>query len=226
MAPATRLGRGAQYLLGQCGCHTAGDAVAYSVFVVGFVATLAYFNFVDVYDNYFFRSDHSAGYNVLRVVFMAYLFWLVSFVGQKALASVAGMGSLASIKLHERLALGFFVGGAVLTIVMLVLGYLNLYWRAVAALIAIPIIAISYRDFVLSMREARSAVAWFVRDKSMFRTISLGAMLTGVTFFGGVLLLVKGLYPQGGHDYYQHYSQFYTLVIDNHGIWPNDFWYH
>src|SRR5580704_9172516 len=125
VAPATRLGRGAQYLLSQCGCHTAGDAVAYSVFVVGFVATLAYFNFVDVYDNYFFRSDHSAGYNVLRVVFMAYLFWLVSFVGQKALVSAAGMESLASIKLHERLALGFFVGGAVLTIVMLVLGYLN-----------------------------------------------------------------------------------------------------
>ena len=50
-------------------------------------------------------------------------------------------------------------------------------------------------------------------------------MAVAAVLAGAALLLVKGLYPQGGHDYYQHYSQFYAAVIDNHGIWPNLFWY-
>jgi len=226
MPPATRLGRVVRRGFGMVGCRTGGEFAAYAVFLVAFVATLAYFSFVDVYDNHFLRSDHSAVYNVFRVIFMMYLFWLISFVGQKSLALAAGTSAVASIRLHERLALGFFVGGAVLTIIMLGLGYLDLYWRAVAALIAIPIVGVSCRDFVLSLKEGRSAFARFVRDNSVFTTISASAMLAAVVLFGGILLLVKGLYPQGGHDYYQHYSQFYSLVIDKHGIWPNDFWYH
>ena len=50
-------------------------------------------------------------------------------------------------------------------------------------------------------------------------------MAVAAVLAGAALLLVKGLYPQGGHDYYQHYSQFYAAVIDSHGIWPNLFWY-
>ena len=50
-------------------------------------------------------------------------------------------------------------------------------------------------------------------------------MAIAAVFAGAALLLVKGLYPQGGHDYYQHYSQFYAAVIDSHSIWPNLFWY-
>ena len=49
-------------------------------------------------------------------------------------------------------------------------------------------------------------------------------MAVAAAFAGVALLLVKGLYPQGGHDYYQRYSQFYAAVIDSHGIWPNLFW--
>jgi hypothetical protein len=41
----------------------------------------------------------------------------------------------------------------------------------------------------------------------------------------GALLLVKGLYPDGGHDYFQHYFYFYQKVIDSGGIWPNEVWY-
>ena len=42
---------------------------------------------------------------------------------------------------------------------MLVLGYLYLYWRAVAWAIAVPIIAVSYRHFALTVHEAKSSVA-------------------------------------------------------------------
>jgi hypothetical protein len=100
------------------------------------------------------------------------------------------------------------------------------YWRGLAALIVIPIIALSYREFVPALREARAAMAQGVHGNSAFATILSATMLLATLAAGAALLLVKGLYPQGGHDYYLHYSQFYTLVVDTHNIWPNEFWYH
>ena len=224
-APASRLGRAVHYLLGSFSFNSLRDLSGYCLFLGGFLAVLFYFGFIDVYDNRFFARGDTGIYNTFRVVFVAYLFWIVYFTGQRTLLFVAGDRSVAEIDLHDRLALGFFVGAAALTIVMLVLGYLYLYWRAVAALIAISIVAISYPHFALVVRQLRSGFARYRRLSSTLDVILSGIMLLAVIFFGGVLLLVKGLYPQGGHDYYLHYSQFYTTVIDSHSIWPNDFWY-
>jgi hypothetical protein len=205
--------------------NSAGDFLWFCLFLGGFVAVVAYFNFVDVYDNHYLQRGLGGIYNAFRVVFIVYLFWLICFTGHKILVFGVGDRPVADIQLHERLALGFFVGAAALTIAMLVLGYAYLYWRSVAALIAASIIAVSYRDFVRVLQEARSSVARYVRNSSRVDTALTTAMAIGVLFAGAILLLVKGLYPQGGHDYYLHYSQFYSMVIDSHGIWPNAFWY-
>ena len=210
--------------LSMVGWRSAGDFLLYCLFVGGFVGTLAFFSMVDVYDRHFFESSYAAIYNAFRVIFAAYFFWLVYVVGRQALSFIAE-DLLAGMRLHDRLALGFFVGAAVLTIVMLVLGYLSLYWRVVAWAIAVPVIATSYRHFALTVGEARSAIAQHLQDGSRTdRNLSI-MMVIATVFAGAALLLVKGLYPQGGHDYYQHYSHFYAAVIDNHSIWPNLFWY-
>jgi hypothetical protein len=210
--------------LSMFGWRSVGDFLLHCLFVGGFVVTIGFFGVVDVYDKHFFQSSYAAIYNAFRVIFAAYFFWLVYVVGRQALSFVA-KDPLAGLRLHERLALGFFVGAAVLTVVMPVLGYLYLYWRAVAWAIAVPIIAVSYRHFALTVHEARSSLAQHFRDASgIDRTLSIVMVIT-TAFAGAALLLVKGLYPQGGHDYYQHYSQFYAAVIDNHSIWPNLFWY-
>lgn len=210
--------------LSMFGWRSVDDFVLHCLFVGGFVLTIGFFNVVDVYDRHFFESSYSAIYNAIRVVFAAYFFWLVYVVGRLALSFVA-TDTFGGLRLHERLALGFFVGAAALTVVMLVLGYLYLYWRVVAWLIAIPIIAASYRHFAATVNEARSSIAQHLRDSSgIDRTLSM-VMAVAAVLAGAALLLVKGLYPQGGHDYYQHYSHFYAAVIDNHGIWPNLFWY-
>ena len=210
--------------LSMFGWRSVGDFLLHCLFVGGFVVTIGFFSVVDVYDKHFFQSSYAAIYNAFRVVFAAYFFWLVYVVGRQALSFVA-KDPLAGLRLHERLALGFFVGVAVLTAVMLVLGYLSLYWRAVAWAIAVPIIAVSYRHFAFTMHEAKAVLAQHLRHMSgIDRTFSI-VMAVAAAFAGVALLLVKGLYPQGGHDYYQHYSQFYAAVIDSHGIWPNLFWY-
>ena len=40
------------------------------------------------------------------------------------------------------------------------------------------------------------------------------------------LLLLRGLFPGGGGDYYTHYFYYYLEVLKNHGLAPNDVWYH
>jgi hypothetical protein len=221
--PASLIARFA-HALSIVGWRSAGDFLLYCLFVGGFVATLAFFSLVDVYDRHFFESSYAAIYNAFRVIFAAYFFWLVYVVGRRALFFVPG-DPLTGMRLHDRLALGFFVGAAVLTMAMLVLGYLSLYWRVVAWAIAVPIIATSYRHFALTVGEAKSSIAQHLQEGSRIdRGLSI-VMVIAAVFAGAALLLVKGLYPQGGHDYYQHYSHFYAAVIDNHSIWPNLFWY-
>jgi hypothetical protein len=224
-APTPRLVRPTRHQLNPFRYNSAGDFLWFCLFLGGFVAVVAYFNFVDVYDNHYLQRGLGGIYNAFRVVFIVYLFWLIYFTGHTILIFGAGDRPVADIQLHERLALGFFVGAAALTIAMLALGYANLYWRSVAALIAASIIAVSYRDFVSVLQEARSSVARYIRNSSRVDIALTTAMAIGVLVAGAILLLVKGLYPQGGHDYYLHYSQFYSMVIDNHGIWPNAFWY-
>ena len=96
------------------GWRSAGDFLLYCLFVGGFVATLAFFSLVDVYDRHFFESSYAAIYNAFRVIFAAYFFWLIYVVGRQSLSFVPG-DPLAGMRLHDRLALGFFVGAAVLT---------------------------------------------------------------------------------------------------------------
>jgi hypothetical protein len=224
--PATRFVRATRHPFNPFSYRSAGDFFWFCLFLGGFVAVVAYFNFVDVYDRHYEERGYGGVYNACRVAFIFYLFWLIYFTGHKILAFVGGERPVAEVQLHERLALGFFVGAASLTVAMLVLGYAYLYWRSVAALIAIAIIAVSYRDLVLVLQEARAGIGRHIRDNSRLDIALTVVMAIFVVFAGSALLLVKGLYPQGGHDYYQHYSQFYSMVIDGHGIWPNDFWYH
>ena len=40
------------------------------------------------------------------------------------------------------------------------------------------------------------------------------------------LLLRRGLFPGGSGDYYTHYFYYYLEVLKNHGLAPNDVWYH
>ena len=40
------------------------------------------------------------------------------------------------------------------------------------------------------------------------------------------MLLRRGLFPGGSGDYYTHYFYYYLEVLKNHGLAPNDVWYH
>ena len=222
---ARPLGQAIDALVSFVGSRSRRGLLAWLLFVAAYVLTLAFFDAVDVYDEHFFETGYTLPYNAFRVLFAAYLFWLIYVAGWWTLR-IAGLRGLEGLALHERVALAFFVGAAVLTVFLLGLGYLSLYWRAVAAAITIPIVAASWRLLNETVQLAQSAIERHVRGSSPLELVAT-VLFAGVTIYlAAGLLLVKGLYPQGGHDFFLHYSQFYSAVIDSHGIWPNLFWYH
>jgi hypothetical protein len=52
-----------------------------------YLLLIAFFAYVDVYNLHFFDAGYSLSYNLLRVVFAAYLFWIVTFSGSSLLVS-------------------------------------------------------------------------------------------------------------------------------------------
>src|SRR5262249_1454525 len=182
----------------------------------GYAALLAWFKLVDVYHAHFATSGLIVvAYNAFRVLFIFYLFWIVYAAGALVLRR---LGKFSELKTIERLVLGFFAGTGLWHVALLALGYANLYTVSVAIVVTLPLVALAYRD-------ARDALSeWRGHSRNMSWQKSLVFVAIGLT--GVLLLLFKGLYPGGGHDYYTHYFYYYQAVIQHGGIWPNDVWYH
>jgi hypothetical protein len=117
------------------------DLATAAILTGSYLLLTAYFAFVDVYNLHFFDADYSRTYNFLRVVFAAYLFWIVYFSGCCLLAPI-GLKA-GTVSATERVALGFFTGASLWTLVMMPLGYLGLYTRTTAVLITAPLVAVS-----------------------------------------------------------------------------------
>jgi hypothetical protein len=197
----------------------AGAAAGGLAYVAGYIALLAWFKWVDVYHAHFATAGPLvAVYNLFRVLFIFYLFWMVHAVGALALhalnrASDNGIGRL------ENLALGFFMGAGLWHVVLLALGYLSLYTVPVAIALTVPVVGLSYFNV-----RAVAADTLAAGRSGIGMPSTIWAMI--VVLLGAALLLVKGLYPGGGHDYITHYFHFYRAVIDHGGVWPNEVWYH
>ncbi|WP_315763409.1 hypothetical protein [Bradyrhizobium sp. SZCCHNS2005] len=193
---------------------------------------MSWFKWVDVYYTHFAAFGWiAATNNIFRVAFIFYLFWMVHTVGVLALRSVGARLRIGQDGL-DSLGIGFFAGTGVWHFVMLGLGFLNLYRPFVAVGITVPLVGLSYRDLRRAM--VRFAEEGGGRSK-LWPLCTSDHILDHVTaivlaVFGVLvvvaLLLVKGLYPSGGHDYFMHYFPYLRSVIERGGLWPNDVWYH
>jgi hypothetical protein len=197
------------------------------LFALPYMLLLVWFHGVDVYHRHFSQLGLIVfAYNCFRLLFIFYLFWMVETVGLWLLRIVAGK-TLAHIATLERLVLGFFTGAGVWHLAMLVLGYLNLYTFRVAVIMSLPLVVLSYADVRTFSKDAYRAFASGSAIVSNIGTGFLGWLLFGLACGAFiVLLLIKGLFPGGGHDYFTHYFYYYQSVIAHQGLSPNDVWYH
>ncbi len=195
------------------------------VFTVPFLLTLTYFVQIDVYDWNFFDTGVTASYNLFRTIFAVYLFGAICVPGVAALSAIGGPARLAGLPPMARLAGSFFCGVALWHGLLLVLGLLDLLVYPVAAALGVVAVALTPALLGPILSELRTRARGVSRAQS--RAVAWGTRALGlVTFAAAVLLLaVKGLFPAGGHDYFNHYHGYYEAVLRNHSIWPNDVWF-
>lgn len=191
-------------------------------FAAPYAAILIWFARVDVYHRHFSEAGPLVFVNnVCRVLFIFYLFWMVHAAGALLLRLVAGRAVPDDGGL-DSLALRFFAGTGVWHITMLALGYLSLYSRPVMIALTLPVVALSYPNF----QTAVSAFGIWRREVRSGGADSTASLLKIVFVLFVAVLIIKGLYPGGGHDYFTHYFLYDRAVVERGDLWPNDVWYH
>src|SRR5262249_54502828 len=160
-------------------------------FVTVYVAILFWFKYVDIYHKEFSTASLPvAVYNLCRILYIFYLFWIVYQAGNFLLTRVA-KDTWKSVGGVERLAMGFFAGTGILQAALLLLGYLSLYTVPVAIAITLPLVVFAYRDAAGSCSGAGLGIAnWYARRNAQ-------AWLFGVAFATALAAAVALLLVQG-----------------------------
>jgi hypothetical protein len=202
-------------------------ALAAAALICGFIGVVAWFAGVDFYHRHFFDTGPIvAADNVVRLVFAIIFTWLIYAPGAAAAALIMSADERAALTPPERAVLGFGIGVGIWHVVMLILGLLGLYDRAVIVGLCLVVVVASSRQFAnTAIAQWRTLVTGFAELRQGRATPEqTGVILIVVAAVW--LLLLRGLFPGGGGDYYTHYFYYYLEVLKNHGLTPNDVWYH
>lgn len=204
---------------------------AWVLYVAAYLALIAFFKGVDVYHTRFGATGPIVlAYNLCRLAFVVYLFWIVHAAGASLLRAI-GANAWTDLSPSDRLVAGFFAGTGVWHAALLALGFMGLYTVPVALIVTIPAVAASFPHVAATSFALGGAVAdWWDARRSAGRGIIesfllvLGMLALAAAAWG--LVLTKGLLPWGGHDYFTHYFYYYQTVVERGNLWPNDVWYH
>ena len=201
--------------------------LAVAALLGGFIGVVLWFDRVDFYHKHFFDTGAIVfADNMVRTVFVGIFSWLIYAPGAAVAALVTTPAGRVALSPTERAVLGFGIGVGIWHVVMLILGVLDLYYRSVLAGLCFVVLAASSRHF------AHVAVAGCRAHADRFTSLrqrraspkEVGAIL--IIVVAAWLLLRRGLFPGGSGDYYTHYFYYYLEVLKNHGLEPNDVWYH
>jgi hypothetical protein len=202
-------------------------ALAAAALICGFIGVVAWFAGVDFYHRHFFDTGPIvAADNVVRIVFVIIFTWLIYAPGAAAAALIMSADERAALTPPERAVLGFGIGVGIWHVVMLILGALNLYYRPVISVLCLLVLVASVSHFARVAVAACRAIASRLAELRQGRASPETIRTTLIAVAAIWLLLRRGLYPGGGGDYYTHYFYYYLDVLKNHGLAPNDVWYH
>jgi hypothetical protein len=194
---------------------------AFLPFIGGYVIVLAWFRFVDVYHTHFSAAGILLfGNTIFRILFIFYLIWII--VGAGTFLIKAGKWqAIGPYDTAELLTLTFFAGAGLLQIAILAIGYASLLNSTTVTLLTLPLVAFSFPRAGVAAGLLRDA--FHAGKKLRSRYALIGCCLVGLAWFA--LLLVKGLYPGGSQDYYDHYFPAYRAFVEHGSLWPNELWF-
>src|SRR5580700_2827294 len=201
--------------------------LAAAALIFSFVGVVAWFAGVDFYQRHFFDTGSIvAADNLVRIVFAVIFSWLIYAPGAAVASLVLSTEARAALAPPERAVLGFGIGLGIWHVAMLILGLFGLYYRPVIVGLCLAVVVVSARHFAnVAIAGWRSLALGFAGPRHGRPTPQrIGIILIGATAVW--LLLLRGLCPGGGGYYYTHYFYYYLEVLKNHGLAPNDVWYH
>jgi hypothetical protein len=192
-----------------------------------FLAVVLWFDRVDFYNRHFFDPGAIVvANNAARILFVAILSWLIYAPGAGIARLIMSSNEQAKLTPAERAVLGFGVGVGIWHVAMLVLGILNLYYRMVMVGLCLAILIASASHFANVAVEGWRTLKTILTEWRQRFVLTQFIGWTLVTISAAWLLVQRGLYPGGSGDYYTHYFYYYLEVLKNHGLTPNDAWYH
>jgi hypothetical protein len=206
---------------------TRAEMLAIAVLLGGFIGVVLWFDRVDFYNRHFFDTGAIVfADNVVRIVFVGIFSWLIYAPGAAVVALATAPGERAALFPTERAVLGFGIGVGIWHVAMLILGVLGLYYRSVLAGLCLVVLIASSRHFAhVAVAGCRALADRFTALRQRRASPQeVGAILIAVA--AAWVLLRRGLFPGGSGDYYTHYFYYYLEVLKNHGLAPNDVWYH
>jgi len=197
------------------------------VLLVSFLAILSWFDFIDVYHRNFFDTGFLVlADNLARIGFIFLLTWLVYAPGARVAAELLRGAQQTPLTPAESCVLGFGLGVGLWHVLLLVLGLAGLYYRPVMVGLAAVVLLASARHFGTVATAAARTLAMWAAELWHGEAVSGPVSILLISVAAIWLLLTRGLYPGGGHDYYTHYFYYLLQVLKDCSIAPNDVWYH
>jgi hypothetical protein len=191
----------------------------------GYAALLAWFDRVDFYRNDFFVGGPAvAGYEFARLIFIPYFAWTVYCAGALANGIVFGRAATAGFPAWQRFPLFFITGAGIWHLVMFVIGLAGFDIKPVALVLSLATMLFAIPHMAECVHEAGDKISQ-LRLRFTAQSLLTASLWLAIVAVSVVFVLVKGLYPGGEGDYYNHYFQFYQRVIETGSIRPNDVWY-
>lgn len=183
--------------------------------LIVYLLLMGFFSIVDIYHQYFFTSGvFPVIYNAARLIYIFYFIWIYYAVGDAILSWMGGSRYRDELSINTFL-LGFITGAGGWHAVLFAVGFAGFYQHWLMVLTGFVVCLLSFTRFS----------AWCGKLANHAADINwLGVAIIAVPMF--LFLMVKGLYPAGGHDYYNHYFQYYRSVTESGSLWPNAVWYH
>lgn len=201
----------------------AGWIVAIMV-TAGYLGAAAFFAWVDPYHNAYFSTRYVFVYNILRLVMTGYVAFCVYATGAFVLRALFRPAA-SSIPAFSFVLIAFFAGVGIWHLFILAVGHASLLNRTVILIATTPIIFLAGRNLLRGETAAFEAIGHQWRTSNLFERAYASAavlVLMGTVF---AIILSKGIYPGGGHDYWLHYFHFFDRALEAESTLPNEAWY-
>lgn len=181
-----------------------------------FFLLLGWVHAANVYEAHFF--DHGpiiTFYQIARILYIPYLTWLQYAVGAYALYWLGGKSF--PLRGMPHFIASFLLGTSVWHVLLLGVGLCGFYYYPVMLVVAGGVMLASLPHLSTLLRR----LAWTRRLTGS--EIFLGAL---VVFAAVAFIFLKGAYPSGAHDFYNHYFPYYKSVVATGNLGPHESWIH